>query len=180
MTKVLVYCKKIFIMNWIQYKNTNYFVNELGQIKTTNWKNTGQERIMSLCDKGQGYLGAVFVIDGKNTSVRAHRVIAEVFIPNPDNKPEVNHINGKKSDNRVENLEWVTKQENIDHAYEFLNVRILKGSEIGTSKLTEKQVIEIRNKFQPRVYGRKKLASEYNITEATIKDILQRRTWKHI
>jgi hypothetical protein len=167
-------------MNWIQYKNTNYFVNELGQIKTTNWKNTGQERIMSLCDKGQGYLGTVFVIDGKNTSVRVHRVIAEVFIPNPDNKPEVNHINGDKSDNRVENLEWVTKQENMDHYREFLNVVTLRGSEIGNSKLTEKEVLEIRNKFIPRVYGRKQLAEEYNVSPATIKDIIMRKSWKHI
>ena len=44
----------------------------------------------------------------------------------------------------------------------------------------EKEVLEIRSKFIPRVYGRKKLASEYKITEATIKDVLQRRTWKHI
>lgn len=65
-----------------------------------------------------GYLKTTLWKDGKGTTRKTHRFIAETFIENIDNKPQVNHINGDKKDNRVENLEWVTHQENMDHAVE--------------------------------------------------------------
>lgn len=138
------------------------------------------------------YYKTVLVIEGKNKNVRVHRLIAETLIPNPDNKPTVNHINGVKSDNRACNLEWATHSEQMIHATRMgLNNPIggwnknkicpqFQGENSGSSKLIEEQVLEIRDKYKPRIYTRKKLATEYSVSEHTIKDILARRTWKHI
>lgn len=68
-----------------------------------------------------GYYMIYFMVNGKKLSYLIHRLVAKNFIKNPDNLPEVNHINGKKLDNYHYNLEWVTHSENIKHAYDSLN-----------------------------------------------------------
>lgn len=173
-----------------QIHNTNYFANKLGEIITYNWKGTGKRAILKPAKDNKGYLKVGIIFLGKLKSYRVHRLIAETFIPNPENKPQVNHINGIKSDNRVENLEWCTNSENQLHAIE--NGLIihkkgykrdcfwLKGSNNVTSILTETQVLEIRQKFKPRIVTRAILSKQYNVSEATIKDIVNNKTWKHL
>ena len=97
------------------YEGT-YQVSNLGNIKTFNWKNTGKERVMRPAVDGSGYLRTMLAKDGVNKTVKIHRLIAETFIDNPENKAEVNHIDGNKTNNRVDNLEWSTRAENINHA----------------------------------------------------------------
>ncbi len=85
-----------------------YFVSSEGRFKNADGE------IKRLNGSPNGYRGVSLKPYGK---LSAHRLVAQTFIPNPENKPQVNHINGIKYDNRVENLEWVTAQENIQHAY---------------------------------------------------------------
>lgn len=97
----------------IESKYKKYYVSDLGRVKSTN-KTTEQERVLKLRKTNKGY--AVILIDGR--WYRVHRLIAQAFIPNPDNKPEVNHVVpiSRGGTNHVNNLEWVTGKENIDHA----------------------------------------------------------------
>jgi hypothetical protein len=124
----------------------------------------------------QGYLKVSLHKNKKKYFKLVHRLIAEAFIPNPDNKPQVNHINGKKADNRILNIEWATRSENQQHAFDTgLNVAA-KGEDHARCKLTEKIVLLIRQDNR----SSRKIAKDYGITQTTILHIKSLRTWAHL
>ena len=108
-----------------------------------------------------------------------HRLVAAAFIPNPDAKPSVNHIDGNKENNIVTNLEWATYSENTNHALRLgLNQNI--GQTATFALLTEKEVLEIRRLYKPRFYTQKMLASQFGVSVRTIMHITQKTSWKHL
>jgi hypothetical protein len=104
-----------------------YQISNLGRIKSLHRDYTNG-RILNPAKNNRGYLRLGLSGNGKVRYDSVHRLVAETFIPNPKNLPEVNHIDGNKLNNRVENLEWVTKGENQAHAYK-----------TGLRKTTERQ-----------------------------------------
>lgn len=93
-----------------------YQISNLGNIKSLPRKNA-KGKILNPSTNNRGYLRVGLCFKEKVRYESIHRLVAEAFIPNRKNLPEVNHINGNKLDNRVENLEWVTKGQNQIHAY---------------------------------------------------------------
>ena len=119
---------------------TDYLVYNDGRI----WSNK-THRFMKQCSNGQ-YLKVALCIKGKLKQFLVHRLVAKAFVPNPENKREVNHIDGNKTNNKVSNLEWVTASENQTHA---VKTGLKKhGTDLWNGKFNKEQVIDIIKQHQ--------------------------------
>ena len=171
--------KFLMIEIWKDIKGVEgkYEISSLGRVMSIKRKGT-RGGILNIHKSINGYLRVCLWIDDGVKTLSLSRLIAQAFIPNPENKPEVNHINGIKTDNRIENLEWCTRDENQKHAYK-IGLRSHYGESNPNRKLNEQQVKIIRDEIS---YGAspQQLALRFNVTTTSIGQIKNRKTWKHI
>lgn len=162
-----------------------YEISNTGKVKSLSIKKAygrycqiRPEIILRPSIKKRGYHQvALNNVHGERKHFGIHQLVALVFIPNPENKPTVNHKNGDKSNNHYLNLEWATNKEQINHA-DSTGLRNISGSRSKRSKLTETQVLKIRELYGSKPL--KELAMDFNIYHGNIRKIIKRQMWKHI
>ncbi len=158
---------------WKQIEGTNYYVSYEGEVIN----HTTGKTIKPFVGGTVHYLMVNIWGSGKNRLVAVHRLVAEAFIPNPEGKRTVNHKNGIRHDNWVGNLEWNTYSENLQHSVDTgLNHR---GSKKVNAKLTEESVRDIRQQIAGGARN-SEIAKIYRVHEATINQIRNGNTWKHV
>lgn len=165
-----------------------YMVSDLGHVYSFpsigKGKNgsplTKRARILKPFAHRQGYQCVRLFINKTKKTVKIHRLVAITFLPNPDNKAEVNHIDGNKSNNHLTNLEWATRHQNVQHAFRTGLMVARNGSKNESAVLTDAQVAEIRKKHSenPGLYY-KTTAAEYGVDKTTIGKIVRIETWKN-
>lgn len=161
-----------------------YEVSTLGRVKKlANGRGANSKDIIKVLSfSPDGYLVVSWKTykDGRQHSKVVHRIVAEAFIPNPDNLETVNHKDGNKCNNKVENLEWCSRSSQLVHAYKLGLRKPSTGSTNVNSKLTEEDVKFIRENYKPRhrLFGRAALARKYNVSYTTIWNITENITYK--
>lgn len=149
----------------------NYIVSNLGRIMSVR---SGKMMAYSMHKKGYHMVG--LSSGGKRRKFMVHRIMALSFIPLVYGKDMINHKDCNKLNNLPSNLEWCTHQENVDHCRLNNLLRPCRGEKNGNAKITSEQAKNIKLR---RSENRLKLAQEFGVSVAVIKDIRYGRSWKH-
>ena len=149
--------------NWKEINGfKNYQCSNLG-----NFRSISKGEALGLHINKGGYYLVCLYVEGKKQTLLAHRVIAKNWIPNPENKPQVNHKKGNKLDNRVVVLEWSTGKENIEHSIDVLGNKNKGGDK---PRLNMGVARQIRLEFETKNISQ--LSRRYGVTRSSILKII--------
>lgn len=161
--------------------NGFYQISNLGRIRSKG-RTKDKAGIRCISYTHDGYAKIRLMYKGVDKTVRVHRLVARAFIPNPDDKETVNHIDGDKTNNRADNLEWANRHEQLIHAYDLG----LKKAKVGTSnylaKLSDDDVKFIRKVYIPQStkFGTVALAKKFNVTDRVIGLVVKGKSYKNV
>lgn len=154
----------------IDGEKTEYMISNNGQLASLRMC-----RLMKPAAGSDGYIATIIKHNGKKINVAIHRLVAEAFIPNPDNLPQVNHKNGNKNINCDWNLEWMTQHDNIIHAIE----TGLRDNYLPEKRYSSKEINKVC-KLLEKGLSNKEISKKTGVSKRVIKNIKAGRAWKHI
>ncbi|MGD0340318.1 MAG: HNH endonuclease [Bacteroidales bacterium] len=158
----------------------NYFVTSDGDVYSKEYNRQKFCKKLKQGINNAGYLHVTLWGEEKRKRIFVHILVANAFVPNPRRLKQPNHINSIRTDNHASNLEWMTQSENILYAYEQGRIIPTQGERHGNHLLTEEQVLRIREMWIPRIFSQEKIAALFGVKRGAIKDIVERKTWRHI
>lgn len=161
-----------------------YQISSHGNVKCLSRRVNGRygilpEKLMSIWRNHRGYRMITIHKNGKKKGTPVHILVANAFVPNPENKPEVNHLDGDKENNYFKNLERATRLENQHHSIHVLGNHFW-GEKHSMSKLTEEKVKEIILLYRSGKYTYVSLAKLFMMEETQIARIIKRKSWKNL
>ena len=167
---------------YINGKKSNYTVTINGDIYSLNYGRSGKKKKLVPCgckDK-TGYLYVNLYYKKKLHRKLIHRLVAMSCLPNPENKPEVNHKDGNKKNNKATNLEWVTEKENTYHAYKTKLRKVHFGEGATDAKITKKTVKNICKMLEENEKGTREIADELGVSFAIVSNIKHKKAWLEV
>lgn len=163
-----------------------YQISNLGRVKSlcrfvvrdsNGNKKLKKESVKSFLKIKNNYPSTVLFKNAIRNHVLVHRLVAEAFVPNPENKPFVNHKDGVRHNNFTSNLEWCTQKENVNHAIR-IGLKKSNGEDNVSSKLTNNKVVMIRE--LDSILNYEEIAVVFGVNPSVISKIIKRKSWTHI
>lgn len=158
-----------------------YIVSSDGHIYSTH--NIGNGKYHKEIKQRKNHDGYMEVTVGPNTfrtTRRVARIVAEAFVPNPNNLPEVDHIDDIRDHDEASNLQWVTHQENVAKIPFVRGSQARRGERNGRSKVTEEIVVKLRNRYENNNEKISDLSKSFGLPYSTVFNIVNYKTWKYL
>ena len=165
---------------WAKLKDfEDYSFSSCGLI-ISHRRRLGSFRKPSIQVSGYANISLIRKSDGKQLTLSYHRILMKLFKTNPENKRAVNHVNGKKGDNRLINLEWCTDTENMKHAIKTKLKPTTVGEGSPTSVLVDSDIPKIRDFYHSDGLSYRDIAKAFNVHYDTIGRVIRGQAWTHI